>query len=100
MSGTTLSNVVDGSYLLNFGTTLSHNTNNTTITTAIRVGGVEVTGSPLTWLRGGGQGNIQTTHGYSGFPITVSTTSNVEIFWLTGAGTATANNRYISLIKV
>jgi len=100
MTGMQLNSVPAGDYFLSFGTSLSHSSNGSNIVTTIYVGGSPVANSAQAWTRGAAQGNIYTTHTYAGFPITVTTTGNVEIYWQTDSATATSTNRYISLIKV
>ena len=100
MTGAQLNSVPAGDYFLSFGTSLSHSSNGSNIVTTIYVGGSPVANSTQVWTRGTAQGNINTTHTYAGFPITVTTTGNVEIYWQTDSATATSTNRYISLIKV
>jgi len=100
MTGMQLNSVPAGDYFVSFGTSLSHSSNGSNIVTTIYVGGSPVANSEQAWTRGTAQGNIYTTHTYAGFPITVATTGNVEIYWQTDAATATSTNRYMSLIKV
>ena len=100
MTGMQLTSVPAGDYFLSFGTTFNHSQNGASITTSIYVGGTQVTNSSQQWMRGNAQGNVTTTHNYAGFPITVATTGNVEIYWQTDNATATSANRYMSLIKV
>lgn len=100
MTGMQLTSVPAGSYFLSFGTSFNHSTNGDTIITRIFVGGIEVTNSSQIWTRGNAQGNVTTTHNYANFPITVASTSSVEIRWETDGPTATSTNRYMSLIKV
>jgi hypothetical protein len=100
LTGMQLTNIPAGQYFLNFGTSLEHTANSDQIFTNIYVGGVAVTGSEQHWRRGAAQGNVSSTHNYSGFPITLATTSTVEIRWRTDGATASAENPYMSLIKV
>jgi hypothetical protein len=60
---------------------------------------VQVTGSEQNWKRGATQGNITTTHNHAGFPITIGTTSTVEIRWRVSTGTGTSENRNMTLLK-
>jgi hypothetical protein len=100
MTSLQFTNVPAGSYFANFGTSLSHGSINAEGFTSVYVGGVQVTDSERSWLRGGGQGNIRTTHDLSGFPITLTTTATVEIRWRTSTGTLTSTNRHFSLLRV
>ena len=100
MTGMQLTSVPAGDYFLSFGTAFNHSSNGANVTTTIYVGGSPVTNSSQVWARGNAQGDVTGTHNYSGFPITVATTGNVEIYWQTSTATATSTNRYMSLIKV
>lgn len=100
MTGMQLTSVPAGDYFLSFGTVFNHSANGANVTTTIYVGGSPVTNSSQVWARGNAQGDVTGTHNYSGFPITVATTGNVEIYWQTSTATATSTNRYMSLIKV
>jgi hypothetical protein len=101
MTGMQLTNVPAGTYLVSFGTSLSHGSSSASIVTSIYANGSRVANSELTWTRGSSQGNITTVQGYSNFLITLASTQTVDIRWRTTTGTATANtNRYLTLIKV
>lgn len=98
-TGMQIANVPAGTYLVGYGTSLSHGSGNASIYTNIYVGGVVATGSEMRWKRGSGEGNIRTTHNYSNFVITLATTQTVEIRWRSSTGTATSTNRYLTLLK-
>ncbi|MFA5366449.1 MAG: hypothetical protein WC333_00800 [Dehalococcoidia bacterium] len=99
MTGMQFTNVPAGTYLVSFGTSLSHGTSSVATTTSIYVGGNLVSNSELTFMRG--TQAVTANHGYSNFRITLATAQNVEIRWRTASGTATANtNRYMTLLKV
>ena len=100
MSGMQLTSIPAGNYLLSFGTSFEHSSNGDQIFTNIYVGGAAVTGGEQHWRRGAAQGDISSTHNYSGFPITLGTTATVEIRWRTDSATASGENPYMSLIKV
>jgi len=100
MTGMQLNSVPAGDYFLSFGTSFNHSSNGSSIVTTIYVGGSPVANSAQAWTRGSAQGNVYGTHNYAGFPITVASTANVEIYWQTDSATATSTNRYMSLIKV
>ena len=100
MTGIQITDVPVGDYFLSFGATFEHSATGDQIYTNIYVGGTAVTGSEQHWRRGGSQGNISSTHNYSGFPITLATTATVEIRWRTDGATASAENPYMTLIKV
>jgi len=100
MTGMQLISVPAGDYFLSFGTSLNHSSNSSNIVTTIYVDGSPVANSAQAWTRGSAQGNVYGTHNYAGFPITVASTANVEIYWQTDSATATSTNRYMSLIKV
>jgi len=98
MTGMQFTNVPAGTYLVNFGTSLSHSTTGI-ITTSIYANNALVANSELIFQRG--NQSVIAQHGYSNFKITLATTQNVEIRWRTSTGTATANtNRYMTLLKV
>jgi hypothetical protein len=99
MTGMQFTNVPAGTYLVSFGTSLSHSTSTVAITTSIYVGGALVPNSELIFMRG--TQAVTANHGYSNFRITLATAQDVEIRWRTASGTATANtNRYMTLLKV
>jgi len=100
LTGMQITSVPTGNYFLSFGTSFEHSSNGDNIYTNIYVGGSAVTGSEQHWRRGNAQGNISSTHNYSGFPITLATTATVEIRWRTDSATATSENPYMTLIKV
>jgi len=100
MTGMQLTSVPAGDYFLSFGTSFNHSANGSSIVTTIYVDGSPVANSAQAWTRGNAQGNVYGTHNYAGFPITVASTANVEIYWQTDNSTATSTNRYMSLIKV
>jgi len=100
MTGMSIASIPAGDYLVFFNTMFSHNTNNATITTRIYAEGNEVADSQYVWLRGGGQGNIRTSHSYVAFPVTLATTGTIKIDWITSGGTATASNRNLTIIKI
>jgi len=100
MTGMQLTSIPAGNYLLSFGTSFEHSTNGDQIWTNIYVGGTIVSGSEQHWRRGAAQGDISSTHNYSGFPITLASTATVDIRWRTAGATASAENPYMSLIKV
>ncbi len=99
MQGMEITSVPAGDYFLSFGNTFNHSSNGESILTTIYVGGVEVTNSLMGWTRGNAQGDIYTSQGYSNYPITLGTTSTIEIRWRTTSATATSTNRYLSLLK-
>ena len=99
-TGMQITNVPIGTYLVGYGNWLSHGSSNAEITTQIYVGGTAQTGSEMLWSRGGNQGNTNGLITYSNFVITLATTQTVEIRWRTNTGTATSNNRYLTLLKV
>ena len=98
LTGMILNNVPAGTYLLNFGTSVQNNTNNTQIWTNIYVNNILVNDTEMGWRRGN-QDN-RGTHNYAGYPITLTATSTVEIRWRTSTGTATSRNRNLTLLKV
>jgi hypothetical protein len=99
MTGMQFTNVPSGTYLVSFGTSLSHSTSTVPITTSIYAGGALVANSELTFQRG--TQAVTANHGYSNFRITLATAQDVEIRWRTTSGTATANTgRYMTLLKV
>ena len=100
LTGMQITSVAAGNYFLSFGTSLEHSSNSDQIYTNIYVGGAAVAGSEQHWRRGAAQGNISSTHNYAGFPITLASTSTVEIRWRTDTATASAENPYMTLIKV
>jgi hypothetical protein len=100
MTGIQINSVPAGNYFLSFGTSLEHSANSDNIYTNIYVGGVPITGSEQHWRRGAAQGNVSSTHNYSGFPITLATTATIEIRWRSDGATASAANPYMTLIKV
>lgn len=97
MTGMRITNVPAGTYLLSFGTTLSHSAGGALIYTSIYVGGTQQTASEMSWMRPNQA--VITTHNYSNFVITLATTQTVEIRWRTTTATATARNRYLTLLK-
>lgn len=97
MTGMVITNVPAGTYLLSFGTTLSHSAGGALIYTSIYVGGTQQTASGMSWTRPNQA--VMTTHNYSNFVITLATTQSVEIRWRTTTATATATNRYLTLLK-
>jgi len=100
MTGIQITSVPAGDYFLSFGTSLEHSANSDQIFTNIYVGGAAVSGGEQHWRRGAAQGNISSTHNYANFPITLASTSTVEIRWRTDGATASAENPYMTLIKV
>ena len=100
LTGMQITSVPVGNYFLSFGTSFEHSSNGDQIYTNIYVGGAAVTGSEQHWRRGAAQGDISSTHNYTNFPITLSSISTVEIRWRTVSATASAENPYMSLIKV
>jgi uncharacterized Zn-binding protein involved in type VI secretion len=100
MTGMQINSVPAGDYFLSFGTVLNHSSNGASVDTTIYVNGSPVANSGQHWQRGNAQGNVYGTHNYSGFPITLASTFNVEIYWQTDNATATSTNRYMSLIKI
>lgn len=97
-TGMQITNVPAGTYLVGYGTSLTHNIQERDIFTSIYIGGVAVTNSEMNWRRGNKP--LRATHNYANFPITLNTTSTVEIRWRTTSGTATSTNRYLTLLKV
>ena len=100
MTGMQFTDILAGTYLLNFGTSLSHGSNSASIFISVYVNGTQVSGSEREWRRGGGPGDIAATTDLAGFPIILTTTSTVEIRWRTSTGTATSTNRHINLLRV
>jgi len=100
LTGMQITSVPAGDYFLSFGTSLEHSSNSDQIFTNIYVGGTIVTGSEQHWRRGAAQGDVSSTHNYSSFPITLASTSTVDIRWRTDSATASAENPYMTLIKV
>ena len=99
LTGMQLTNVPAGTYMLSFGTSLSHNTSGALIYTSIYVGGTQIANSELPWSRP--NQSIITEHGLNNYVITLATTQTVEIRWRTTTGTATSeNNRYLTLLKI
>jgi len=99
MTGMQFTSVPAGTYLVSFGTSLSHSTSTVAIFTSIYVNNALVANSELQFMRG--TQAVTANHGYSNFRITLATAQNVEIRWRTPSGTATANtNRYMTLLKV
>lgn len=69
VSGLIIEEILPGKYFLNFGCSLNSSQNNGSIFSRILVNGVELQESEMEWKRGQNQGNIISTHNYSGFPI-------------------------------
>jgi len=99
MTSLQFTNVQTGEYLANFGTSLSHNSTNSNIWISIYVNGTQVVASERIWQRGGVQANIIAGVDLAGFPLTITTTSTVEIRWRTDAATATSTNRHFTLLR-
>jgi len=100
LTGMQITGVPAGDYFLSFGTSFEHSSNNDQIYTNVYVAGAAVSGSEQHWRRGASQGNISSTHNYANYPITLASTSTVEIRWRTDTATASAENPYMTLIKV
>lgn len=100
LTGMQFTDVLTGTYFLNFGTSLTHGSNAESIFISVYVNGTQVSGSEREWRRGNQQGDIAATTDLAGFPITLTETSTVEIRWRTTTGTATSTNRHISLLRV
>lgn len=97
LTGMQITGVPTGDYLLSFGTSFYNNTNGAFIYTTIYVNGTAINGTLQGWKRG--NQDIQATHNYANFPLTLTATSTVEIRWRTTAGTASSSNRYLTLLK-
>lgn len=98
-TGMQILNVPAGTYLLSYGTWVGHGSANAQIYTEIYVGGAPVTGSEMMWSRGGNQGDTNGLVTYNNYVITLGATATVQIRWRTNTGTATSNNRYLTLLK-
>jgi hypothetical protein len=88
--------VTAGNYLVFFGGYVANSTS-ATITTRIYVDSTAVGGSNMVWLRGSQV--INSTHNYSGYPVTAPSTGTVSVHWAVSAGTGTITNPYITIIR-
>lgn len=98
MTGMSLTGLAAGDYLVSFGCSMSNSSGGNNNTVWIYLNDVEVVGSKMLWRRPDDQ--INTTHVYSNFPVTVPASGSIKIYWRRSSGTASAENPYLTLIKV
>jgi hypothetical protein len=100
MTSLQFTDIVAGTYLANFGTSVLHGSTSAEIFISIYVNGTQVPGSERLWKRGSQQGDVTGGIDLAGFPLILTTTSTVEIRWRTSTGTATSINRHFTMLRV